>query len=158
MSAVWMCVCVHEQITGVPHCQLRAAAAEKTMETSAIWNVVRNLWSAKMFSPQGGPKPAASATVSHLVQSLWALYQATMAREIHTQQHCIYKYFFSEIQKYKRALLFKHITSDCETSFSWLYHSEIKQLQISMALIGPTSIYPPILQRILLHWLHLTSF
>lgn len=45
-----------------------------------------------MFSPQGGPEPAASATVSHLVQSLWARHQATMAGEIHTQQQCRYEY------------------------------------------------------------------
>ncbi|KAA8593903.1 hypothetical protein FQN60_004737, partial [Etheostoma spectabile] len=31
-----------------------------------------------MFSPQGWSKPTASATVSHLVQSLWACHQAEM--------------------------------------------------------------------------------
>lgn len=34
-----------------------------------------------MFSPQGGSKPAAIATVSHLVQSLWARHQAMMAEK-----------------------------------------------------------------------------
>ena len=79
------CACVREQVIGVSHCWWRAAGAEKRMETSAIWNLVRNLWSAKMFSPRGGSEPAASATVSHLVHSLWARHQAEMAREIHTQ-------------------------------------------------------------------------
>lgn len=144
------CACVHEQVIGVSHRWLRAAGAEKRMETSAIWNLVRNLWSAKMFSPQGGSKPAASATVSHLVQSLWARHQAAMASEIHSHKYCIYKYF---CLKYKRTISLKHRLQTC-----WLQHSNQTAVDYYGANWSNIDIYyPPLLWRMLLHKLRLTS-
>lgn len=151
------CACAHEQVIGVSHCWLRAAGAEKRMETSAIWNLVRNLWSAKMFSPQGESKPAASATVSHLVQSLWARHQTAMASEIHTHTQILYiQVFVLEIQKHKLSL--KRTTSDCKHVLASSLWNQTAGDYCGANCSNIDIYYPPLLWRTLLYKLHLTSF
>lgn len=65
-----MNVCARRPVTRMFHWQFGTAGAEERMETSAIWNLVRNLWSAKMLSPWRASQPAASATVSRTEQNL----------------------------------------------------------------------------------------
>lgn len=149
------CACVHKQVIGVSHCWLRAAEAEKRMETSAIWNLVRNLWSAKMFSPQGGSKPTASATVSHLVQSLWACHQAEMESEIHTQ--ILYIQVFAWNTNNTNWLSLSNREAEI-ANICWLHLSESNSCRLRRTNWSNIDIYyPPLLWRMLPHKLHLTS-